>query len=64
MDRVAAGHIENAGNIVSGLDLSEIGKDGHAVANLLWQIAAYLRRRDEQTDITPVTPIPVTGKED
>jgi len=46
LDRIAARIIEDAGNTVSGLDLSEIGEDGHAVANLLWKIAAYLKRRD------------------
>ena len=50
LDHVLAGHIEQAGNMVSGLDLSAIGKDGHAVANLLWEIASYLRRRDGQDE--------------
>jgi len=47
MDRIVARHINDAGNFVSGLDLSEINEDGHAVANLLWKIAAYLKRRDQ-----------------
>jgi hypothetical protein len=29
----------------SGLDLSAIGEDGHAVANLLWKISGYLKGR-------------------
>jgi hypothetical protein len=36
-----------AGNLVSGLALEEIGEDGHLVANVLWKIAAYLRKRNE-----------------
>lgn len=46
MDRISARILDGAGNTVSGLDLSEIGEDGHAVANLLWKIAAYLKKRD------------------
>lgn len=46
MDKVAARQLESAGSTASGLELSEIGEDGHAVANLLWKVAAYLRRRD------------------
>jgi hypothetical protein len=45
-DRIAARIIEEAGNTVSGLDLSEINQDGHAIGNLLWRIAAYLRKGD------------------
>lgn len=45
-DHYAASYLESAGNTVSGLDLSEIDEDGHGVANLLWKIAAYLRKRD------------------
>jgi hypothetical protein len=44
-DKVMAGIIEDAGDIVSGLDLTAIGEDGHEVANLLWKIAVYLRKR-------------------
>jgi hypothetical protein len=43
-DRINATYIETAGNTVSGLNLSPIGEDGHEVANLLWRIAAYLRK--------------------
>lgn len=46
LDRLAARIIEDAGNTVSGLDLSEIDEDGHGAANLLWKIAAYLRQRN------------------
>ena len=46
MDRINAQHIEECGDRISGLDLSEIGEDGHGVANLLWRIAGYLKRRD------------------
>lgn len=46
-DRIAARLLESAGNTVSGLNLEEIGEDGHAVANRLWKIAAYLRKRDQ-----------------
>ena len=46
-DRVIAGIISDAGDLVSGLDLTAIGEDGHLVANRLWKIAAYLRRRKE-----------------
>lgn len=45
-DKIAARQLDSAGNLVSGLNLDEIGEDGHQVANLLWKIAAYLRRRD------------------
>lgn len=47
VDRIMAKHINNAGNIVSGLNLSEIGEDGHEVANLLWKISSYLKRRND-----------------
>lgn len=47
MDRIAAAILEDAGNTVSGLALEEIGEDGHAVANKLWKIAGYLRKRDK-----------------
>lgn len=46
-DAITAGYLETAGNIVSGLHLDPIGEDGHAVANLLWKIAAHLRRRED-----------------
>lgn len=47
-DRTAAQAIENTANLVSGLDLAEAGEDGHAVANLLWKIASYLRARSRR----------------
>lgn len=46
-DRIAARELDSAGSIVSGLILDEIGEDGHAVANLLWKISAYLHRRND-----------------
>jgi len=45
-DGLAARRFDNVGNIASGLTLDEIGEDGHAVANKLWKIAAYLKRRN------------------
>lgn len=45
-DRTIAKILENAANVVSGLELSEIGEDGHSMANRLWRIAAYLRTRE------------------
>ncbi len=45
-DRINAQFFDEAGNRVSGLILDEIGEDGHAVANLLWKISAYLKERD------------------
>jgi hypothetical protein len=44
-DKIIAEFFDRAGNAVSGLDLSEIGLEGHQVANTLWKIAGYLRRR-------------------
>lgn len=44
-DRLSARIVDQAGNVVSGLDLGDIGEDGHAVANKLWKISAYLKRR-------------------
>lgn len=46
-DRLAARELESAGNIASGLNLDEIGEDGHGVANRLWRIAGYLRNRND-----------------
>jgi hypothetical protein len=37
--------LEQAANTVSGLELRDIGEDGHAVANRLWKIAAHMRAR-------------------
>jgi hypothetical protein len=50
VDRIAARELEHAGSIASGLDLSEIGMDGHGVANRLWRIAAFLRQRAARED--------------
>jgi hypothetical protein len=48
-DKLIAGIVNDAGDLVSGLDLTAIGEDGHATANLLWKIAAgYLRRRNDE----------------
>lgn len=47
-DKLMADVMNHAGNMVSGLDLEDIGEDGHLVANLLWKISGYLRhRRDD-----------------
>lgn len=45
-DKVIARILDDAGNTVSGLDLSGIGKDGHGVANELWAIAGYIKNRN------------------
>lgn len=47
-DKAAARHLDAAAGIVSGLDLAGIGLDGHGMANKLWRISAYLRRRAGQ----------------
>jgi len=44
-DIITAGHLDTAGNIVSGLHLKPINLDGHTVANTLWKISAYLKGR-------------------
>jgi hypothetical protein len=44
-DRILAVAFDQTGNYASGLDLSAIGEDGHAVANLLWKISGYLKGR-------------------
>jgi hypothetical protein len=44
-DKILAKVFEQCGNCASGLDLSAIDEDGHAIANKLWKIAAYLKRR-------------------
>jgi hypothetical protein len=49
-DRIISRHLESVGNMVSGLDLTDLGKDGHQVANELWHIAAYLWQRGATTD--------------
>jgi hypothetical protein len=45
-DKLLATALEHAANVVSGLELSDIDEDGHLVANKLWKISAYLRRRE------------------
>lgn len=45
IDRINARYFDEAGNRVSGLCLEEIGLDGHGVANTLWRISAYLKKR-------------------
>lgn len=45
IDRINARYFDEAGNRASGLCLEEIGLDGHGVANTLWRISAYLKRR-------------------
>jgi hypothetical protein len=47
-DRILADTFDHAGNCASGLDLSAIGENGHAVANLLWKISGYLKGRASQ----------------
>lgn len=44
-DKYLAKIFDSAGDTVSGLSLEGCGEDGHAVANKLWKISAYLRRR-------------------
>jgi hypothetical protein len=45
IDRINSRFFDDAGNRASGLCLKEIGLDGHAVANTLWRISSYLKRR-------------------
>jgi len=47
-DRINSRFFDAAGDRVSGLDLEEIGMDGHAEANRLWKIAEYLRNRSDK----------------
>lgn len=47
IDRINAHYFDEAGNRASGLCLEAIGLDGHAIANQLWKISAYLRKRAE-----------------
>ena len=44
-DKILAEVFDRTGNLVSGLVLDDIGEDGHAVANLMWKISSYLKRR-------------------
>jgi nucleoside-triphosphatase THEP1 len=53
-DQIIARQLDEAGNTVSGLCLEEIGEDGHAVANKLWKIAGYIRKR--QSPSQPSSP--------
>ena len=46
-DRIMARQIESTGNMISGLILDDINEDGHGVANVLWKIASYLRKRSD-----------------
>jgi hypothetical protein len=46
-DKIMADALGHCGNIVSGLNLDAIGEDGHEVANLLWKISGYLKRRNQ-----------------
>lgn len=47
VDKILAEVFDRAGNCVSGLNLEPIGEDGHLVANLLWKISGYLKRRSQ-----------------
>lgn len=51
IDRINASFFNDAGNRASGLNLEEIGMDGHGVANTLWRISAYLRMRADRREI-------------
>ena len=44
-DKIIASLIDDTADLVSGLDLTPIGEDAHAVANRLWQISGHLKRR-------------------
>jgi hypothetical protein len=48
IDRYLAREFDSAGDMASGLELSEIGEDGHAVANLLWKISSYYAKKAGQ----------------
>ena len=50
--------MDQAGNMASGLNLEEIGEDGQAVANKLWKIAAYLKRRSKGQAMTEKRGVP------
>jgi hypothetical protein len=47
IDRINAAFFDDAGNRASGMCLEEIGFDGHDIANKLWKISAYLKKRAE-----------------
>lgn len=44
-DKLLAEVFDRTGNLVSGLALEAIDEDGHQVANLMWKISGYLKRR-------------------
>jgi hypothetical protein len=50
VDKILAEVFDRAGNCVSGLNLDPIDEDGHAVANTLWKISSYLKRRAQNRD--------------
>ena len=50
LDRILSRIVKEAGNTVSGLDLSACGEDGHALANRLWKVAYYLKVRDTEEE--------------
>ena len=47
VDKILAEVFDRAGNCVSGLNLDPINEDGHEVANKLWKISAYLKKRGQ-----------------
>jgi hypothetical protein len=49
-DKILAEVFDRTGNMVSGLNLDPIGEDGHQVANLLWKIGGYLKRRAQERE--------------
>jgi hypothetical protein len=63
IDRINASFFDDAGNRASGLCLEEIGLDGHVVANMLWRISSYLRRRAESRPRSlPIDNVPIDGE--
>jgi len=46
IDKITADYLASAGNRLSGLDLEEIGMDGHDLANRVWRVVEYLRTRN------------------
>lgn len=49
-DQILAEVFDRTGNLVSGLSLEAIDEDGHAVANLMWKISSYLKRRAQMKE--------------
>lgn len=47
IDRINANFLVSAGNRLGGMELEEIGENGHDLANRLWKVAAYLRTRND-----------------